>query len=85
MPVITVVNKEKSVEVNEGSNLRKVLLENELNPYKGLSKVLNCGGHGKCGRCAVELLDSNHHKVEVERSCQITVAGDMTINLHPVK
>ena len=46
MPVITVVNKEKSVEVSEGSNLRKVLLENELNPYKGLSKVLNCGGHG---------------------------------------
>jgi len=85
MPVIKVVNKEKLIEVSNGANLRKSLLENDINPYKGLFKIMNCGGKGKCGKCAVEILDNNDKRIQVERSCQIVVEQDMSINISPEK
>ncbi len=41
-----------------GDNLRKTLLANDVEVYRGLKKKLgNCGGGGQCGFCAVELTD----------------------------
>ena len=57
MPVITLVNEGKSIEVTEGANLRKALLKNGVNPYVGKDKLLNCLGHGLCGTCRVEVVD----------------------------
>ena len=85
MPTIKVVNKEKTIEVSKGANLRKALLDNDINPYKGIFKVANCGGHGKCGKCAVEIVDKDNKRIQVERSCQIVVEDDMSINISPEK
>lgn len=42
-----------------GDNLRKVLLENKVELYKGLKKKLgNCGGGGQCTFCAVDFVAS---------------------------
>ena len=57
MPVLTLVNEGKTIEVPEGTNLRKVLLKNGISPYVGKDKILNCLGNGLCGTCRVEVVD----------------------------
>jgi ferredoxin len=57
MPVLTLVNEGKTIEVPEGANLRKVLLKNGIRPYIGKDKFLNCLGNGLCGTCRVEIVD----------------------------
>jgi ferredoxin len=51
--------KETSIEAKVGDNLRKVLLENNIEVYKGLKKKLgNCGGGGQCTFCAADFVES---------------------------
>ena len=57
MPVLTLVNEGKTIEVIEGANLRKALLKNGISPYVGKDKLLNCLGNGLCGTCRVEVVD----------------------------
>lgn len=57
MPIIILVNEGKTLEVPEGTNLRKALLKNGVNPYMGKDKLLNCLGFGLCGTCRVEVVD----------------------------
>ena len=57
MPVLTLTNEGKTIEVPEGANLRKVLLKNGIRPYIGKDKYLNCLGNGLCGTCRVEVVD----------------------------
>jgi len=52
-------NPEKIIEAKVGDNLRKTLLENNVEVYRGLKKKLgNCGGGGQCGFCAVDFVES---------------------------
>lgn len=57
MPVITLVNEGKTLEVPDGSNLRRIMLKNGISPYSGKDKLLNCLGHGLCGTCRIEVVD----------------------------
>lgn len=57
MPVLTLVNEGKTIEVPEGANLLKVLKSNSITPYIGKDKFLNCFGNGLCGTCRVEVVD----------------------------
>jgi ferredoxin len=57
MPVLTLTNENKTIEVTEGANLRKTLLRNGITPYIGKDKILNCLGNGLCGTCRVEVVD----------------------------
>ncbi len=57
MPVITLLNEGRTVEVSEGTNLRKALLKAKVNPYLGKDRFLNCRGLGLCGTCRVEIVD----------------------------
>ena len=48
----------RRIEAKVGDNLRKTLLANDVEVYRGLKKKLgNCGGGGQCGFCAVEVVD----------------------------
>lgn len=51
MPKVTAQNK--TFECSQGANLRKVLLENDVDLYNGNAKIINCMGIGTCGTCAV--------------------------------
>ncbi len=53
MPKVTFVNEKKEIEVPVGANLRTIARENGIQVYRGLSRVLNCFGHGLCGTCKV--------------------------------
>ena len=57
MPVITLVNEGKPIDVPEGTNLRRALLKHGISPYVGKDKFLNCLGNGLCGTCRVEIVD----------------------------
>ena len=57
--VIQEGNPTKNIQARVGDNLRKTLLENEVELYRGLKKKLgNCGGGGQCTFCAVEFVDN---------------------------
>ncbi|HUN66553.1 MAG TPA: 2Fe-2S iron-sulfur cluster-binding protein [Bacteroidota bacterium] len=60
MPVLTFPGEGKTIEVPEGTNLRKALLNNGISPYHGKDKVLNCLGNGLCGTCRVEIVDGKN-------------------------
>ncbi|MEL7246539.1 MAG: 2Fe-2S iron-sulfur cluster-binding protein, partial [Cyanobacteria bacterium J06573_2] len=45
----------KTFECESGSNLRKVLLNNDIDLHNGNAKIINCRGIGTCGTCAVEI------------------------------
>eukprot|EP00567_Pseudictyota_dubia_P008800 CAMPEP_0197455320 /NCGR_PEP_ID=MMETSP1175-20131217/40472_1 /TAXON_ID=1003142 /ORGANISM="Triceratium dubium, Strain CCMP147" /LENGTH=280 /DNA_ID=CAMNT_0042989143 /DNA_START=20 /DNA_END=862 /DNA_ORIENTATION=+ len=57
---ITVIQdgQETPVQAKVGDNLRKTLLENKIELYKGLKKKLgNCGGVGQCTYCAIDFVE----------------------------
>jgi ferredoxin len=60
MPVLTLVDEGKTIDVPEGTNLRKALLKNGISPYHGKDKLLNCLGNGLCGTCRVEIVDGKN-------------------------
>jgi len=50
---------DRTIDVKVGDNLRKTLLANNVEVYRGLKKKLgNCGGGGQCTFCAVDFEDS---------------------------
>lgn len=57
MPVITLANENKTIEVPVGANLRHALLNNGVSPYIGIAKLINCRGFELCGTCRVEVVD----------------------------
>jgi len=56
--VIQEGNADKIISAKVGDNLRKTLLENNVELYRGLKKKLgNCGGGGQCTFCAVDFVE----------------------------
>merc|ERR1719223_143641 len=56
--VIQEGNPEKIIDAKVGDNLRKTLLDNKVELYRGLKKKLgNCGGGGQCTFCAIDMVD----------------------------
>jgi len=57
--VIQEGNEDRAIDAQVGDNLRKLLLENDVELYRGLKKKLgNCGGGGQCTFCAVDFVES---------------------------
>jgi len=56
---ITFIAKDgtKKITKEDGKIVRNVALEQKLELYEGFSKVMNCGGNGQCGTCAVIVND----------------------------
>ncbi|NEO77935.1 MULTISPECIES: 2Fe-2S iron-sulfur cluster-binding protein [Moorena] len=93
MPKVTAQGK--SFECDQGSNLRKVLLDHGVALYNGNAKLINCRGLGSCGTCAVEIdgeVSEPNWKDKARRSlpphsptanrrlaCQTKVLGDVCV------
>ena len=60
---ITVIQEGKDTitfDAKVGDNLRKALLDNKVELYRGMKKKLgNCGGGGQCTFCAVDVQEEN--------------------------
>ena len=54
---IRFVKEDKEVVAATGANLRLKAMENSVDIYKMWGKMMNCGGYGQCGTCAVEIVE----------------------------
>jgi ferredoxin len=53
MPSVKFVNEKKTIEVPQGSNLRKEALKAGIELYPGIHSTFNCHGLGSCASCRV--------------------------------
>ncbi|PSQ95259.1 MAG: (2Fe-2S)-binding protein [Bacteroidetes bacterium SW_9_63_38] len=84
-----------TLDVQEGANLRRVLLRHDLSPYTRWTETANCGGRGLCATCGVRFdeppVPTHWHDRLAARygyprlSCQITVDRPLTVYLLPDK
>lgn len=88
----------KTFECDAGSNLRQVLLKQDIELHNGQSKLINCRGLGTCGTCAVAVegavsqptwkektrLALPPHSSTSDRrlACQVKVFGDICVTKH---
>jgi len=45
----------KTIECEQGGNLRKILLQNGIDLYNDGTKIINCLSIGSCGICTVKV------------------------------
>ena len=98
MTVIKFLKEGKEVVAAEGANLRFKALENGVDLYKLVGKMMNCGGYGQCGTCVVEVVEGIENlspKTPVEErklrkkpegyrlACQVMVNGPVSVNTKP--
>jgi ferredoxin len=83
------------ISAKVGDNLRAVLLENQVEVYRGFkAKIGNCGGGGQCGFCAVEFVNaqgweprSDYEDKKIKNSpnsrlsCMNNIQGPVTIKM----
>lgn len=97
---INFVNEGKAVTASSGANLRIKAIENGIDLYTIMGKMMNCGGYGQCGTCVVEVVEgmenlSPRTAVEERRfknkpatyrlACQTTVNGPVSVVTKPKK
>lgn len=100
MANIKFVKEEKEVIAADGANLRFKALENNIDIYTLMGKMMNCGGYGQCGTCIVEVVDGMENlspKTDVELrklkrkpesyrlACQAMVNGPISVNTKPTR
>jgi ferredoxin len=54
---IKFVKENKEVIAADGANLRLKAMQNNIDIYKFIGKMTNCGGGGNCGTCIVEIVE----------------------------
>ncbi|MBD2104643.1 2Fe-2S iron-sulfur cluster-binding protein [Leptolyngbya sp. FACHB-261] len=98
MACIRFINEDKEVIAAEGANLRIKAIENGIDIYKTMAKLLNCGGSGQCGTCLVEIESGAENLSErtpfedqklkkkpatYRLACQALVNGDVAVKTKP--
>lgn len=98
MTTIKFLKENQEVIVADGANLRFKALENGIDLYTLMGKMMNCGGYGQCGTCIVEVVegmenlsprtDVEHRKLKrkpanYRLACQTLVNGSVSVNTKP--
>ena len=98
MDKIKFVNENKEIVVMYGTNLRLKAIESGVDIYKGITKLLNCRGNGKCGNCMVDVVAGTENlsprsSVEEQKlkkkpvtyrlACQTFVNGNVAVKTKP--
>ena len=98
MTVIKFVKEEREAIAAQGANLRFKALENGIDLYTLMGKMMNCGGYGQCGTCIVEVVEGMENlspKTAIEErklrkkpdsyrlACQTLVNGPVEIRTKP--
>jgi ferredoxin len=95
---IKFVNEDREVIAADGANLRLKALENGVDLYTLMGKMMNCGGYGQCGTCVVEIVEGMENlspRTDVENrklkkkpdtyrlACQTMVNGPVLVKTKP--
>lgn len=98
MALIKFVKENQEVVAADGANLRLKALENKIDLYTVMGKMMNCGGYGQCGTCIVEIVEGMENlspKTDVEKrklrkkpesyrlACQTLVQGSVSVRTKP--
>lgn len=98
MTTIKFLKENREIVVANGANLRLKALENGIDLYTFMGKMMNCGGYGQCGTCIVEVVEGSENlspRTEVENrkfkrkpdsyrlACQTLVNGSVCVNTKP--
>ncbi|HEY9649813.1 MAG TPA: 2Fe-2S iron-sulfur cluster-binding protein [Coleofasciculaceae cyanobacterium] len=98
MANIKFVNENQEVIAADGANLREKALQNSIDLYTFMGKMMNCGGYGQCGTCIVEIVEGTDNlspRTEVEKrklkkrpetyrlACQVLVNGPVSVKTKP--
>ena len=98
MANIKFVKENREVVAADGANLRLKALENSIEIYKFVGKMMNCGGYGQCATCIVEVsegIENLSPRTEVENkklkkkpqnyrlACQTLVNGQVSVITKP--
>ncbi len=93
--MFTITAQGKTFTCSRGENLRRVLLQHNIDLYNGQAKLINCRGIGSCGTCTLEIegeVSQANWKDKARRSlpphspqknrrlaCQTKVNGDLKL------
>lgn len=98
MASIKFIREEREIIAADGANLRIKAIENRIDLYTMMGKMMNCGGYGQCGTCIVEITEGIEHlspRTEVESrklkkkpenyrlACQVMVNGPVSVKTKP--
>ncbi|MEM9154580.1 MAG: 2Fe-2S iron-sulfur cluster-binding protein [Cyanobacteria bacterium P01_F01_bin.33] len=98
MAIIRFANEGKEINVADGKNLRLAALENGIDVYRMMAKMMNCGGAGQCGSCVMEIVEGSdrlsprttpeQRKLKKKPDnyrlgCQTKVLGDIVVKTKP--
>ncbi|MCV3213945.1 (2Fe-2S)-binding protein [Plectonema radiosum NIES-515] len=95
---IKFVKENKEVIAADGANLRLKAMQNNIDIYKFIGKMTNCGGGGNCGTCIVEIVEGMENlsqRTDTEKrilkkkpenyrlACQTVVNGAVSVVTKP--
>lgn len=98
MSSIKFVKENREIVIAPGANLRTKAVENGIDLYTLMGKMMTCGGYGQCGTCIVEIVDGMENlspRTEVENrklkrkpetyrlACQTLVNGPISVKTKP--
>lgn len=98
MANIKFVKENSEVVAADGANLREKMVQNGIDLYTFMGKMMNCGGYGQCGTCVVEIVEGMENlspRTEVENrklkkkpnnyrlACQTLVNGPVIVATKP--
>ncbi len=98
MANIKFVKENRDIVAADGANLRLQALQNNIDIYTFVGKMMNCGGYGQCGTCIVEVVEGVENlspRTEVENkklkkkpqnyrlACQTLVNGPVSVVTKP--
>jgi ferredoxin len=78
MPKVVFVNEKKEIEVQSGEILREAALKAGLQMNPGVTRFLNCLGHGLCGTCRILV------KKGMENLGPKTIVEKANLAIHPI-
>lgn len=100
MTTVKFLKEDKEITVADGANLRLKAMENGIDLYTFVGKMVNCGGYGQCGTCVVEVVEGMNNlsprtPAEEQKlkkrpdncrlACQANVHGPVSVNTKPSK
>lgn len=95
---ISFEKEKREIIAADGANLRQKAIENGIDIYGLMGKMMNCGGYGQCGTCIVEIVEGMENlspRTDFEKrklkkkpdnyrlACQTVVKGPIKVNTKP--
>ena len=86
----------RTIEAEEGENLREASIRNKFSIYPHITKILNCRGRGLCTACTVQVLSGKgelRNEVETDKlqkkpddfrmACQVAITDNLVVRTKP--